>query len=1054
MSAPRINTVVASAGAGKTTRIVSEIANEVAVRAPEQIVATTFTVKAAAELIERSRAKLFENGRSEEASRLLGARFGTVNAVCGQIVAENAIELGRSPRADMIPEGSVSQLFKLSASPVIERYAPELNALADAFGFFEPKQAPDAERSDWRTTVRRLIELARANGLDAKGLRRSAELSAQSFLQLLPPPNPSIGASLDIWLRDAVQSAVAVVPGELSKTAKEHIGRLRLAHSALARGEQLSWPDWARLSKATCAKKDGPALVEALEAVNKIASRHPEHPRLRDDCERFIRALFGCAAEALDAFQSYKSERGLLDFIDQETLALEVLRDPAMAERLGERIGRVFVDEFQDSSPLQIAIFTAMADLVEASTWVGDPKQAIYGFRNADSALTMAAFKGVAATSPTPQEVLSTSYRSRQGIIDLVNAAFGPAFGAMGLPPEEHAFSKTARREEGFSSSPFAVWWLDGKIELQLNALAAGVRDTIAQGADWPVGLKPSGVRPLTAGDVAILCRSNADVMTVAGALSGLGVKVAVEREGLAQTPHVELVMAAFRWVADPTDRLALAELARFFQDDPVSDLWLRAAGAEDQDASLQAAVPISGALTKLRGKVLALTPADLVDAIIALPDVTRRLETWGDYGVRLDDLEALRGFARSYEASCAGSGTPATLSGLVLALASDEPKRPKSLQSDAVKVMTYHSAKGLEWPMVILTGLGKGPRARLFEPVAEVEGELDWRDPLAKRWIRYWPWPYASQSKDVGLDEKALQSRMGQAALLRAKEEETRLLYVGVTRARDHVIFAPPTKGELKWLTVLDTDRVGHLALPSGAENVIQIGDATFGARVSPLLVDDQEVATNVRPTFVSRQHRTIERPALYRRPSAEGGGAAYSIVERVQIGPRLPFSGQPDMLRLGEAVHATFAADILEAAHAERLTQASAILERWGIHEVAPADVLAAHDRLHDHLEKAWPKGMLKREVPVFARLEDQLISGRIDLLMEDDDGFAVIDHKSFPGSRDQWEARALGYGPQLELYGRALTAASGRTCDRLYIHMPIVGVLLRVSEQKVGD
>jgi ATP-dependent helicase/nuclease subunit A len=81
------------------------------------------------------------------------------------------------------------------------------------------------------------------------------------------------------------------------------------------------------------------------------------------------------------------------------------------------------------------------------------------------------------------------------------------------------------------------------------------------------------------------------------------------------------------------------------------------------------------------------------------------------------------------------------------------------------------------------------------------------------------------------------------------------------------------------------------------------------------------------------------------------------------------------------------------------------------------------------------------------------DQLVSGRIDLLAEHDAGFAVIDHKSFPGSRDTWEARAAGYGPQLGLYAEALQAATSRPCEHLYIHMPIVGALLRVS-RKAGD
>ena len=1054
LTALNINTVVASAGAGKTTRIVGDIAREVEIRQPEEIVATTFTVKAADELIERSRAHLFKSGKAEQAARLLGARFGTVNSICGQIVGEHAIDLGRSPRAEVIPEDSVTRLFAIAADRAIETHAPQLNALAEAMGFFEPKRAGDAERSDWRSTVRRMIELARANGLNAAGLGHSADRSVESFLALLPPAFAGRAEDLDQALNDAVAAALACLPAELSKTGQPSIEHLLRVRAATQRGELLSWPDWARLSKVACAKKDGQALIDALEAVCRTAGRHPEHPRLRSECETFTRTLFICAAEALDAYQAYKSERGLMDFIDQEALALEVLRDPAMADRLGERIGRVFVDEFQDSSPLQIAIFTEMAQLVDASTWVGDPKQAIYGFRNADSALTQAAFDGVAATATEPQEVLAISYRSRKGIIDFVNAAFGPAFTAMGLPAADHAFSGTARTEDGFAHAPFAVWWLDGKVDLQYAALAAGIRDAIADGADWMVfDREAKDNRPLQAGDVAVLCRSHVDILRVATALSQLGVKVAVERDGLSRTPHVELVMAAFRWVADPTDRLALAELARFFSDDPISDLWLQAVSAEDQDAALQAAVPISPALNSLRESVLSLTPADLVDALIVLPDVIRRIETWGDVAARLDDMEALRGFARSYEASCASSGVPATPSGLVLALAADEPRRPKSLQSNAVKVMTYHGAKGLEWPLVVLTGLNREPKPRLFEPVAEAHGALDWRDPLAGRWIRYWPWPYASQSKDVGLDETALTSPLGLQAALRARQEETRLLYVGVTRARDYVVFAPPTKGDLKWLQVLDGDQPGHVALPSDTGNTLVAGADSFPARISPMAVDDVVAPSFVRPAFVRLTRQIRDRPALHRRPSGEIATGSYMVVKRVQLGPRLPFVGTPDMLSLGEAVHAIFAADRADQPPAARHRRAEAILERWGVHQVKAQDVLDACERLNSHLSGLWPTGRLYRETPVFARLGDQLVSGRIDLLMEHDAGFAIIDHKSFPGSRDTWDARAVGYGPQLGLYAEALETAAARPCDALYIHMPIVGALLQVARQPGG-
>ncbi|WIJ25785.1 UvrD-helicase domain-containing protein [Devosia sp. RR2S18] len=1042
----KIQTVVASAGAGKTTRIVGSIVQEVARRDPEQIIATTFTVKAADELIERSRTALFKSGNAGAAARLLGARFGTVNSVCGQIVSEFAIDLGRSPRAEIIPEESVTRTFAIAANAAIEKHAPSLNALADALGYTDPKLPSAADRSDWRSTVRRIIELARANGISAADLGRSAKLSRESFLALLTNPTGQTAEAYDRDLSVSVHKALSSAPVEVSKTGAATLETLRQAAAALRAGRQISWSDWARLSKLGCAKKDGAEFLDALSDVTQAACRHPEHPRLHQQCSDFIDLLFECAADALDAFQTYKSERGLLDFTDQEMLALEVLQDNEMREQLREKVGCVFVDEFQDSSPLQISIFTALADLVDSSTWVGDPKQAIYGFRNADCTLTQAAFEGVAASSSAARDVLATSYRSRKGIIEFANSAFEPAFSAMGLPPEEHSFAGAARGDGGFDKAPLSVWWLAGKnIQEQHAALASGVKSAIEAGT--VVTDKSGAMRPLTAGDVAILCRTKAHLASLSKALSQAGLKVAVELDGLLRTPQVELVMAAYRWAADPSDRAALAELARYFSADPQSDLWLQAAGAQDADAALSAAVPIAGELAALRERLLTLTPADLLDAIIALPAVFRQIEGWGDCVARLDDLEALRGYARAYEAGCAASGVPATPSAFILWLASENPQRPKSRQGDAVKLMTYHGAKGLEWPFVILTGLHQAPKPRLFEPVAEAESEIDWKNPLAGRWIRFWPWPYGSQSKNVHLDVTSLNSELGKASLQRAQEEDTRLLYVGVTRARDYLCFAPPDGGKLEWLSVLDTGAGPHLQLPVPGGEHIQAGTHQF-----PAVVDapppSELVSRAKRPSFVRPERTTVTRPALHRRPSTDSSDRIYQVVERVELGSRVPVTGAPDMQRVGEAVHAIFASDTSTPGASARLERAEAILERWRVHEVNAADIIGACDRLNAYISRTWPDGKARREAPIFAGIEQQLVSGRIDLLMEDDEGYSVIDHKTFPGSRDLWDARAVKHGPQLGLYAEALQVATGRRCERVYVHMPLVGALLRIA------
>ena len=206
---------------------------------------------------------------------------------------------------------------------------------------------------------------------------------------------------------------------------------------------------------------------------------------------------------------------------------------------------------------------------------------------------------------------------------------------------------------------------------------------------------------------------------------------------------------------------------------------------------------------------------------------------------------------AAAYEERCARERAAATIAGLLryfdeaaqVVLVRDEERASDEQHvgtgDGAVTVLTYHRAKGLEWPVVILGSLDKSERRNAFEVSPETDHpDFDPGDPLAGRWIRYWPWPFGLQKK-TPLTDVAAASVEGRAVALREERERVRLLYVGFTRARDHLILAARVEAKgpaVEWLDELcDADDKPLVKLPSepGASGRSVVSLRGIGGRV-----------------------------------------------------------------------------------------------------------------------------------------------------------------------------------------------------------------------------
>lgn len=469
----------------------------------------------------------------------------------------------------------------------------------------------------------------------------------------------------------------------------------------------------------------------------------------------------------------------------------------------------------------------------------------------------------------------------------------------------------------------------------------------------------------------------------------------------------------------------------------------------------------------------------------------------WPDPVQRVANLDALRAAAKAYEDRCAQEREAATVAGLLRYfddLRSPPLQRDEILPSDdqhvpadegAIVVCTYHKSKGLEWPVVVLANLDKGERRDAFDVTPESTGEgFDPERPLANRAIRYWPWPFGSTQK-APLADAAAQSSEGRLVSMREDKERARLLYVGFTRARDHLVLAARVaKGAAKtaWLDALSDEEGAPLVeLPVTAE------DGALAETRIRAVGDVLAVPTRVLWLGATRPEGREDAPSpVWFRRVGVGTGAAVSVsagsarppyriapssgvmdwpelaavVARSKVGAveRLPSaivldgrSYKDDIL--GNAVHAFLAADIEGLAAGERLARAKGLVEGWGLAGIVRAESLVkAGDALRAWVESKWPGATWRREIPIEGVVTtehgERRVNGIIDLLLETETGLVLVDHKTYPNpSPAAWRAKCETFIPQLATYARVLNAVGGKKVAAVWVHLPVAGGVVEV-------
>ena len=1026
---PNLQIISAGAGSGKTYRLTNEMVKllQSGVRA-SGIIATTFTKKAAAELQERVRVKLLEEGMTKQANDLTNALIGTVHGLGVKLLQRFAYEAGVSPEVSIIADEDRQLMFNQSLAVVLTNERVEqMENLSNRLGLNK------RDFGDWRKTVRQLTDVARANDFDKEVLEISKIRSFESFLPFVAPVGTQSAewwtAELERHLHDTVAALDA--NEDSTKVTAGAVTFLRGKIRELKLRGELYWHEWVKISKT----KVGAKSRDTMEPLAEFAKSHEAHPQFHADIRDFIYNVFDLATKAIEEYERYKKMRGLIDYTDMEVLVKKLLRNERVREVLREELDLLMVDEFQDTSPLQLEIFWQLSQFAKHSIWVGDPKQSIYGFRGADPKLMLALIEKQGGVKP--ENIQEYSWRSRQDVVAASNAIFTKAFD--NLPEEQVALKarRLTKAKPGFSANQadepseaglaLHHWHLDydgegrrlpGKPWTE-NAIAVSLKKMLERGMH--IFPKDEDTwRAARPGDVAVLCRSNYECQAMADALHRAGLKAAIARAGLLETAESKLILACLKFILNKYDSLSAAEILLLTGQMNLEAIienridYLARKEAEEKVEKWANENSFIQKMNEMREEGTELSSAEILNYLLEEADLRRIIVAWGKTEQRLANVDALRRLALQYEDNCNRLHTAASLGGFLLWLnhlaAGEQDNQGSGETPDTVRVMTYHKSKGLEFPITICHSLETKLRDDVFGIglVAERE-EIDLDNILGHRWVRFWVNPYADQSRNTLLEERINTSEIKKEATRDALAEEARVMYVGITRARDYLVIPTRTKPTL-WL-----NRVFH----HGREDFPTL---EVNADVGPLVWKDRILPwqTEVFPYPQDFPTAEIAEPdVLYPLPAPgkdtgihpyviDLNTESYDESYRVNIlgsgqsyASALPVSEDADESAAANCFKAFLTADSLHYDPTDRLRNAQGLITRYELTEdVKPEKMLQQAEAFFTHLKSEFDIKKVWRRYPVRYHYRGRLLETAVDLLLQTDRGLVIVEHSRYVG------------------------------------------------------
>ena len=1129
-----VHYINAGAGAGKTYTLVTILKDILTDKnnpcAPSEIILTTYTKAAAKEFREKTFKRLLEAPAALDVAKILDtATIGTVHSVAQQYIQRYWTLLGYSGQfnvmADVDKKRYINQSLKNSVRHDDLTFFYEFTKDFNVTRYDAAKDRIIVDYDFWKGHVLEIVSKMRAYNIKASQLKNFAKQSCDVVDRLfaLPFDKTTFEAKIKTYYDFLdLKSQETKKDGALTSNALKNKARLELYDDFL----NLSSPTADEISQfieSDCfkasvdgdikqSKNDALAYLKCFLALAKA-----DKSRVTDCINR----IFDIAGTWSQQFEQYKRQNNLLDFDDLEAKFLELLDKPEVQDDIQSSVKYVFVDEFQDSNPIQLEIFKRLSDLVQKSYWVGDRKQAIYGFRGSDSSLTtklLTSFpvpvpKQTSGFAPNADgcttQLIDTSYRSIDSLVKLANDVFEKSFAFGDTSELINNVPLQVKRTDGNIQTPIQHWHcssadaLADRVAEILNGNVPTIPGVYDEDDNWHKDIVPA--------DIAVLSRTKADCGKIEEALRKKGIPVSSPETSILDKAEVKLVFALLKYVASIHRRYAKTELAKLLEDKEIGDILKEIANKrydynpffddDDNDVNEEDATAASTTGTaagksakkdpddffadlndKLKG-LRGLNISAIVKGVIAVMDVRNVVAKWGNAEIRQDNLDTLIEQAIAYEQSTANSAESATVAGFLDYMEEVEIQSELDQSADGVKVATYHKSKGLQWKIVVLNSLDDN-ELELANFVKKNWFGLNLRGDYGNAELQLIP-NCGDVSEVVAEAVKALSEcpagsdDNGYYKMIHGKVEGEikRLLYVGVTRARDYLvttsmpdgygrsqplawmknIIAPPAPAELDTPAAFDdktpVDLWNVSAHRAFYEKLDDTGKSYSGTATTHLKLDSAAVntATTHKRISPSSSDEKYEATAAL----VDGFSSQY-IVHRNKIN---------DYAAFGTCIHNYFAAHRWEGTAKIKANEPDNIaLAKQTVRNHNMTDILTqpdlltqAADALYSHLEKTIGAGELLRETSfTYRRSNGQMVTGEIDLIWKTDKDCILLDYKNFPAPQDVGTKMVLNqnnefyvghYFPQLGDYRAALTAA-GINVTKVFVFYAVLGCLVEIT------